>query len=77
MPKPASLKVCTRTLCQSLLSEFLLGLLFSTLKRQNIAQLLRAEPNPLEMDSFIYRTKKLPFGLLKQTFFLIVICEFL
>ena len=33
-------------------SEVLLGLLFSALKRPNIANVQRAEPEPLEMDSY-------------------------
>ena len=57
MPKPVPLKCCNRTLCQSLLSEVLLGLLFGALKWQTVAHFLRVEPKPLEMESFIFNQK--------------------
>ena len=41
--KPVPLKLCNCTLCQSLLSEVLLGLLLSVLKRQKVAHFPRAE----------------------------------
>ena len=50
-------KCCNCTLSLSLLSEFLLGLLFSALKRQKCAHFPRIEPNPLEMDSLILNPK--------------------
>ena len=53
MPKPVSLKFCNCMLCQSLSSEVLLGLLFSALKQQTVANFLWAEPKSLEMDTFI------------------------
>ena len=67
MPKPVPLKFCHCTLCQSLLCEVLLGLLFSALKRQSIAHFPRAEPKSSEI-KILYRTKKLLFGLLKNSF---------
>ena len=57
MPKPVPLKCGNRTLCQSLLSEVLLGLLFGALKWQTVAHFLRVEPKPLEMESFIFNQK--------------------
>ena len=48
MPKPVEILNCT--LCQSLLSEVLLGLLCSALKRQTFANFGRAELKPLETD---------------------------
>ena len=50
-------KFCSCLLCQSLLCEVLLGLLFSTLKRQKIAHLPRAEPKPLGDGKFYIEPK--------------------
>ena len=57
MPKPVPMTFCNSMLCQPLLSEVLLGLLFSTLKWQKAAIFLRAEPKLLEMESFIQNPK--------------------
>ena len=57
MPKPVPLKCCHCTLCQSVLAQVLLMLLFSALKRQKVPNFPRAEPNPLEMDRFILNPK--------------------
>ena len=55
MPKPVPIEI----LQQRALSVFevLLGLLFNALKRQTRAHFPRAEPKPLEMESFILNTK--------------------
>ena len=66
-PKPVPLKFCSCTLCESMLSEVLLGLLFNALKRQKVANFPRAEQKPLDLE-FLYWTQRIPFSLVKKHF---------
>ena len=77
MPILVPLKFCNCTLWHSLLSEGLqLGLLFSALKQQKVANFPRAEPKPLEMETFILNPQN-AVGPPEKTFSFTVICEFL
>ena len=57
LTEPVPLKFCNCTLCQFLLPEVLLGLLFSALKQLKVANFSRAEPTLLEMESFMLHQK--------------------
>ena len=63
--KGLPLKFCTCRLCQSLLSEVLLRLLFSSLKRQNCKF---PDDGTKTGWKLLSGTQKLPFGLLENIF---------